>query len=175
MIMQKQQRVYYSYMTYNDLRIFIAATKEGLCYVSTQVQNEKEATEQIKKYMNHFTLIANDDVTNQYSKAILNYFTENRQSFDFPIDLHGTPFQKEVWQALQTIPYGETATYSEIAEKVGRPKAVQAVGSAIGKNPLLIVIPCHRVIRKNGDLSGFREGIDLKKKLLQLEKIKNAF
>mgnify|MGYP001944944994 FL=1 len=114
-------------------------------------------------------------MTNQYSKAILNYFTENRQSFDFPIDLHGTPFQKEVWQALQTIPYGETATYSEIAEKVGRPKAVRAVGSAIGKNPLLIVIPCHRVIRKNGDLSGFREGIDLKKKLLQLEKIKNAF
>lgn len=87
------------------------------------------------------------------------------------IDLQGTDFQKKVWQELVNIPYGETRYYAQIAEAIGKPTATRAVASAIGKNPLLIVIPCHRVIGKNGKLTGFRSGLPLKERLLQHEKI----
>ena len=85
------------------------------------------------------------------------------------LDIEGTPFQKEVWQALQEIPYGETITYQEISEKIGRPRAVRAVGTAIGKNPLLMVIPCHRVIGSKGQLTGYRGGLAMKQALLTFE------
>lgn len=82
----------------------------------------------------------------------------------------GTPFQKQVWRTLLTIPYGSVVSYSDVAEKIQRPKSVRAVANAIGANPVLIVIPCHRVIRKNGQLGGFSAGLDLKQKLICLEK-----
>ena len=98
------------------------------------------------------------------------YFDGKLRSFDLALSLEGTSFQKEVWQALQEIPYGQTASYGEIALKIGRPEAVRAVGMANGKNPLPIVIPCHRVIGKSGDLIGFGGGLELKEKLLSLER-----
>ena len=87
-----------------------------------------------------------------------------------PLDLYGTKFQKSVWTELQKIPFGETSTYSDIAEKINKPSAFRAVGSAIGANPVMIVIPCHRVIGKSGKLTGFRGGLLMKQKLLALEK-----
>ena len=97
------------------------------------------------------------------------YFAGKRKSFDIPLAPKGTPFQLEVWRALQEIPYGATATYREIAIQIGRPNAVRAVGAANGANPIPIIIPCHRVIGSNGSLTGFGGGIDVKRALLAHE------
>jgi methylated-DNA-[protein]-cysteine S-methyltransferase len=97
------------------------------------------------------------------------YFAGQRTSFELPLVLVGTDFQKEVWMALREIPYGETISYKELAESIGRPKAVRAVGAANGANPIPIIIPCHRVIGNDGSLTGFGGGLPLKKKLLELE------
>src|SRR5690606_15249280 len=88
---------------------------------------------------------------------------------DLPLDIQGTVFQQRVWQALRAIPPGTTATYAEIAARIGAPKASQAVGQACGANPLAVAIPCHRVVRHDGALSGYRWGIDRKRELLRRE------
>jgi methylated-DNA-[protein]-cysteine S-methyltransferase len=98
------------------------------------------------------------------------YFKGDRTIFDLEMMIQGTAFQKKVWQELVKIPYGETISYGELARRIGNPKASRAVGMANGKNPICIIIPCHRVIGKNGSLTGFGGGIDVKKKLLELEK-----
>lgn len=108
-------------------------------------------------------------ITRTAALQLQEYLDGNRQSFDFPVECSGTAFQKEVWSALMQIPYGATASYGEVAEMIGRPKAVRAVGQAIGKNPCLIAVPCHRVIGKNGSLTGFSAGLKLKQYLLGLE------
>jgi methylated-DNA-[protein]-cysteine S-methyltransferase len=97
------------------------------------------------------------------------YFSGNRQEFDLPLKLDGTEFQISVLKALQEIPYGQTTSYGEIARRIGRPKAVRAVGAANGRNPIPIVVPCHRVIGSTGDLTGFGGGLDTKEALLRLE------
>lgn len=102
-------------------------------------------------------------------RELTEYFSGKRKNFEIPLDLNGTDFQKEVWQALKTIPYGGTVSYKDIACHVGRPKAVRAVGTAIGKNPISIILPCHRVIGADGSLSAFAGGLPIKKILLRLE------
>ena len=97
------------------------------------------------------------------------YFEGERREFDLPLKLTGTEFQMSVLQALQHIPYGETTSYAEIAERIGRPKAVRAVGAANGRNPIPIIVPCHRVIGSHGELTGFGGGLDTKEALLRLE------
>jgi methylated-DNA-[protein]-cysteine S-methyltransferase len=97
------------------------------------------------------------------------YFAGERKNFALDLVLEGTDFQKKVWTALQEIPYGETISYKKLAEAVGRPKAVRAVGAANGANPIPIIIPCHRVIGNDGSLTGFGGGLPLKKQLLELE------
>lgn len=98
------------------------------------------------------------------------YFAGKRKSFDLPIKMHGTIFQKQVWQELLRIPYGETLSYQDIAVAVGNPKAVRAVGQANNKNRIIILIPCHRIINKSGALGGFSCGTNIKTFLLNLEK-----
>ena len=97
------------------------------------------------------------------------YFAGRRKSFSLPLHLIGTPFQKDVWAALLTIPFGETRSYLQIASQLGNPSATRAVGAANGKNPISIVVPCHRVIAKSGALQGFAGGLETKKRLLALE------
>jgi methylated-DNA-[protein]-cysteine S-methyltransferase len=97
------------------------------------------------------------------------YLESKRKKFDLPLVLHGTEFQKTVWGALQTIPYGETRSYKDIAVLAGSPKAFRAVGMANNRNPVSIIIPCHRVIGSNGDLVGYGGGLPVKKFLLELE------
>ncbi len=97
------------------------------------------------------------------------YFAGQRQQFDLPLDFQGTAFQQQVWQALLSIPYGETRSYKEIAVQLGNEKAVRAVGAANGKNPISIIAPCHRVIGSSGALVGFAGGLDKKQILLSLE------
>jgi len=103
-------------------------------------------------------------------KQLHQYFQKKRRVFELPLDLQGTDFQKMVWQALQEIPYGGVVTYSDIARKIGRNKAARAVGLANARNPLPIIIPCHRVIGADGSLTGFAYGLQMKETLLQLEK-----
>lgn len=98
------------------------------------------------------------------------YFSGQRKIFDIPLAANGTEFQKKVWQALTTIPYGQTWSYQDLANAIDNPKAVRAVGLANGKNPISIVVPCHRVIGKNGKLTGYAGGVERKAQLLELEK-----
>jgi len=98
------------------------------------------------------------------------YLNGKRKKFSLPLAMHGTPFQMDVWRALESIPYGETRSYKEIAEIVKRPKAVRAVGMANHRNPISIIVPCHRVIGHNGSLTGYGGGLPLKKYLLELER-----
>jgi len=103
------------------------------------------------------------------TRQLGDYFEGKRQDFDLPLALEGTPFQKKVWLALADIPYGETISYAELARRIGSPKAVRAVGSANGQNPIPIVLPCHRVIGSDGKLRGYAGGLDMKARLLRLE------
>ncbi|MBF7691061.1 methylated-DNA--[protein]-cysteine S-methyltransferase [Acinetobacter pollinis] len=101
------------------------------------------------------------------------YFNKKRQDFDIPLDfLGGTPFQQSVWNALKKIPFATTWSYSDVASYLNHPLAIRAIGGTIGKNPLSIIIPCHRVIGKNGKLTGFAGGLDRKKYLLEIENIR---
>ena len=102
-------------------------------------------------------------------RQLTEYFAGERREFDLPLKLSGTEFQMSVLEALQQIPYGETTSYADIAERVGRPKAVRAVGAANGRNPIPIIVPCHRVIGSHGELTGFGGGLDTKEALLRLE------
>ena len=97
------------------------------------------------------------------------YFAGARKSFDLPLDFAGTPFQRKVWSELLNIPFGQTRTYGQIANAIGKPRAFRAVGAANGKNPISIVAPCHRVIGKDGSLTGFAGGLEAKECLLGIE------
>ena len=118
-------------------------------------------------------VVAKNGVDTDFIKKIKSqldeYFTNKRQNFDIKINPKGTNFQKKVWLELQKIPYGRTKSYSEIAFALGEPNAQRAVGSACNKNPIMLIIPCHRVISKNGNLGGFAYGNIVKQKLLDIE------
>ena len=101
---------------------------------------------------------------------LLEYFAGERRSFDLPLSTHGTPFQEKVWAALRSIPWGETRSYRQVAEMIGSPKAARAVGMANNRNPIPILIPCHRVVGKDGTLVGYAGGLERKRALLDLER-----
>lgn len=111
------------------------------------------------------------DRENSIQKQFTEYEKGVRKSFDLPLHIKGTEFQKKVWNALLEIPYGETRSYQDIAIRIGNPKAVRAVGGACNRNPIGIIIPCHRVVGKNGSLTGYAGGLDYKKMLLEHEKM----
>lgn len=127
-------------------------------------------------YLAHLLQIENaiqeeTDLIKEAVKQLDEYFNGLRQSFDLPLALAGTHFQQKVWQALRNIPCGKTYSYKQIAEQIGSPKASRAIGMANNKNPILLLIPCHRVIGANGKLIGFAAGLEMKKYLLTLEGI----
>jgi len=111
-----------------------------------------------------------DDAFPEAVEQLAAYFAGERTSFDLDLELGGTQFQRQVWAALQTIPYGETRSYRDIAEQVGAPSAFRAVGLANGRNPIGIIVPCHRVIGAGGSLTGYGGGLDRKRLLLELER-----
>ncbi|MCH7537727.1 MAG: methylated-DNA--[protein]-cysteine S-methyltransferase [Proteobacteria bacterium] len=113
--------------------------------------------------------IYNEQALSVVSGQLQEYFAGTRKDFDLSLSLSGTEFQISVLEALQDIPYGQTTSYGAIAKQIGRPKAVRAVGAANGRNPIPIVVPCHRVIGSSGDLTGFGGGLDTKEALLRLE------
>lgn len=166
---ESRQNVYISQLNYKEWNIYLAATDKGLCYVGSQNAPIDEIENWLKKYRPNFLLKEDKKRLSNYVEQFTEYFSGNRKSFDIPIDLQGTEFQMKVWNALQNIPFGEICSYSDIAEKINKPASVRAVGAAIGANPVMIVVPCHRVLGKDGKLTGFRGGLDMKKKLLELE------
>ncbi len=115
--------------------------------------------------------VRNAEKLSEAKKQILEYLDGNRNNFDLPLCLEGTNFQLKVWSELRKIPYGQTASYGEIAKRVGVAGASRAVGTACGRNPLAIVIPCHRVVASGGKIGGFASGLDVKRKLLQVEEV----
>lgn len=117
-----------------------------------------------------FQYVLNDFLLNQAASQLKEYFSGKRAKFDIPLLPRGTPFQQAVWKELRQIPYGKTCSYLDIAKKIGKPHGARAVGTTIGKNPLSIIIPCHRVIGSSGSLTGFAGGLERKQLLLQLEK-----
>jgi len=111
----------------------------------------------------------------EVTRQLKEYFAGTLREFEIPLFMEGTDFQRRVWKNLQKIPYGETISYGELANRIGDPKAVRAVGAANGQNPLPIIVPCHRVIGSNGSLIGFGGGLEKKRKLLDLESSQRRF
>lgn len=116
--------------------------------------------------------LRDDDPLLQAVEAILaDYWRNGTLSCDLPLDLHGTPFQREVWRALLKVPQGHTLSYRGLAERIGRPQAVRAVGAAVGRNPVSILVPCHRILGSDGRLTGYAGGLERKVALLRLERV----
>ena len=116
------------------------------------------------------TWTRHDTALRPFVQQLDDYFAGKRRDFDFPVDPAGSPFQRSVWAALCEIPYGETWSYLQLATRIGNPKACRAVGLANGRNPIAVVVPCHRVIGANGSLTGYGGGMDRKRLLLDLER-----
>ena len=110
-----------------------------------------------------------DGVAKEIKKQLDEYFSGKRNSFDLPLELKGTDFQKSVWEAVNQIPFGQTTTYMKLSQKLGNVAAIRAVGAAIGANPVLVIVPCHRIIGTNGQLTGYAGGLERKQALLELE------
>lgn len=174
MIGKNKQIVYYSKLICEDWNFYLAATEKGLCFVGSQNETITEVEDWVNKKIPKAVLKEDKIKLSNYVEQFEEYFLGKRQTFNFSIDLYGTPFQKFVWMELQNIPYGEICSYSDIAKKLNKPSAVRAVGSAIGANPVMIVVPCHRVLSKSGKLTGFRGGLTMKKRLLDLEQSAKA-
>jgi len=152
------------------LVIQIAATDRGLCRLSLLSEDSRFLAELSRQFpKNEWRRDDAHPVLRQATQQLKAYFRGKLQRFDLRLDLHGTRFQQKVWRALRSIPYGQTRSYRDVACKIGSPKAVRAVGGATGRNPVAIVIPCHRVIAADGSLGGFGCGLPTKRLLLGVE------
>lgn len=143
-------------------RVCLARTAQGLAGLWFEGQ---------KHHPGELTVPRRDDdpLLAEAARQLDRYFAGERSTFDLPLDLQGTPFQQSVWQALRRIPPGRTCSYGALAQALGAPSAVRAVGAAVGRNPASLVVPCHRVLGQDGSLTGYAGGIDRKRALLSLE------
>lgn len=148
--------------------LYLALTHKGVCFLSLH-RGEEKFLQELRDCGRK--VIRRDDIKGGFAKRELeSYFVGELYRFQTPIDLlWGTPFERKVWRQVSRIPYGKTRSYREVAESVGVPRGYRAVGRAVGKNPIPIIIPCHRVIRSDGGLGGFSAGVEAKRYLLKLE------
>jgi methylated-DNA-[protein]-cysteine S-methyltransferase len=144
--------------------IHIARSESGVCRVSLGLDAAGFA-----KQLGDGEEAPRDALLVEAIAQLRKYFSRKLRDFDIPLDLEGTDFQMRVWRALLTIPYGETWSYAQLANRLGVPKAFRAVGSANGRNPIPIIVPCHRVIQTGGGLGGYGGGLHLKRMLLEIE------
>lgn len=175
----QEQGIYYSYIDSPIGTLKVEECKNAITALHI-CMNEEDKTEvdingtdkiDIKYGVGKIHTTYNETALLQEAKEQLEeYFDGKRREFDLPISLHGTDFQKKVWNVLRSIPYGETLSYGEVALRIGNPKASRAVGGANNKNPVMIIVPCHRVIGADGSLTGFGGGLPAKEYLLALEK-----
>lgn len=148
---------------------YCAMTEKGLCYIGRPNGEFQELEQWVEKRFKQVKLVQEEAFLQPFIEELNAYLRGDIQYFTAPMAIYGTDFQKEIWRALCRIPYGETITYGELARMIDRPKAVRAVGSAVGANPLLYMIPCHRVLPKAGGIGGFRAGKSVKEQLLTIE------
>ena len=148
--------------------VFVASTEKGVCRVDFHI-TEKAFLRQLRRQVSG-KIIRDDRPNRNVLSQLRRYLGGQLKTFDCPLDMEGTPFQKRVWAALEKIPYGKTRSYADIARAIGHPKAFRAVGNANGSNPVPILVPCHRVIESNGGLGGYGQGIGIKKRLLDFER-----
>ncbi len=149
--------------------VYVAKTVNGVCFINLSKISETEFQSLLRKRFKKKP-IRDDEKLKSVKGEMLDYFNGNQVNFQSTLDLRiGTIFQRKVWDKISEIPYGELRTYKWIANEIGNANAVRAVGNAVGKNPVPPIIPCHRVIRTDGNLGGFSSGISLKKWLLKLE------
>jgi AraC family transcriptional regulator of adaptative response/methylated-DNA-[protein]-cysteine methyltransferase len=151
--------------------VLIAATARGVCVVSLGAR----AADLVAALRAEFSAAAVRRDTHGlrgYARTVAAYLAGDKKEIELPLDIRATAFQRKIWKLLRAIPYGETRTYSEIARRAGEPRAVRAVARAIATNPVALLIPCHRAIRKNGELAGYRWGIERKAALLARENAK---
>ena len=146
-------------------KLRLIASDKGL--VAIDVRNVKTSSDEVKN-------VAAQKILSATKKQLEQYFAGKRTAFDLPLDLEGTDFQQLAWRALCRIPFGKTISYGDQAKNIKKPKAFRAVGSANGKNPIPIIVPCHRVVAGDGSLGGYSLGLKMKKQLLALEGVSEA-
>ncbi|MDE0583446.1 methylated-DNA--[protein]-cysteine S-methyltransferase [Planococcus sp. A6] len=164
------QTIRWAYAEQYGFRLLLAKSDKGLCYVGSPGEGLAEMQQHCAKRFPSADFVQDPQALKEYQYAIEAWLAGSRETSPLPLDIAGTEFQRSIWIALQEIPYGHTISYSELAEHIGKPKAVRAAASAVGANPLLLFIPCHRVIRKSGNVTGFRGGMELKHHLLETER-----
>lgn len=164
------KQMYWGMLQHNEQTFYLAASNSGVCRVMLSTEPFQFMIDWLQRRNLRGNLVHDEERVSPYLKQLKEYMEGRRTNFTAPVDLHGTEFQIMVWHQLQSIPVGETRSYSDIANAIGRSKSVRAVGAAIGANPVPIVVPCHRVIGKNGALAGYQGGLDLKRELLELER-----
>ena len=150
-------------------KVLVAATRRGLVRISFGAVYDFESVLADLSARVSPRLLESPGYFDGVRKELEEYFEGRRTSFDVPVALHGTPFQRRVWEALLEIPYGETTSYGELARRLGSPRAMRAVGLANGRNPVAVIVPCHRVIGADGTLTGYGGGLERKRLLLELE------
>ncbi len=160
-------KIFYSFMETQFGPLLLSATEKGLKRIMLPSADQLQ---QLRQECKEDTLIENREINKNAIRQLQQYFKGERKQFSLSLDLRATKFQKKVLKAVQKVPYGTTRSYKDIAEKIGTPKAVRAVGNANRTNPLPIIIPCHRTIGSDGSMTGYGGGIELKRKLLEFEK-----
>jgi len=165
------ETIYWDVLKHASGTFYMGMSEKGL--VGLQIGHQyDDFVSLISKKIPNAALEHNPKKLEQWSNQLSEYYENKRKAFDLPVDLRGTDFQQSVWTALLNIPFGQTCTYSDIAQEIGNEKAVRAVGAACGANPLMIVVPCHRVVGKDGGMHGFagEGGVSTKQTLLKHEK-----
>ena len=160
----------FEYYKTNINEFIIASYNNQLCMLDYRYRKNRDSIDnRIKKLLKANFVQESTPVIEQCKQQLTEYFSHQRKSFDIPLLLLGTPFQKEVWNALIQIPYGQTSSYLQLSKNINKEKAVRAVANANGANAISIIVPCHRIIGSNGQLTGYAGGLETKEALLQLE------
>lgn len=165
------ETLYYSRMDSPVGKLFLGVSSRGLTFL----EFDRGVFPPAGSPKGKIDWVESPEKTRRYARELEEYFAGKRQEFSFSLDLRGTDFQKRCWEALLGIPYGQTKSYAEIARAVGRPGAFRAVGQANHRNPVAIVVPCHRVITSQGGLGGYGGGLEVKRHLLRLEGAQGSF
>jgi AraC family transcriptional regulator of adaptative response/methylated-DNA-[protein]-cysteine methyltransferase len=149
-------------------RLLVAGTRYGLCFAALG-DSDRPIISELRGDYPRATIQRDDVLAGKWAQSIAKNLDGGSALLKLPLDIRGTPFQRSVWEQLRAIPRGETSSYTEIARRIGRPRAIRAVGTANAANPIAIVIPCHRALRASGHLGGYRWGLERKRRLLELE------
>lgn len=165
------ERVFISDHDFGGVRLKIASTAVGVCRIHFHEEDSEFLDRWLAKRFPRAEIVTNSANHRQAIDELTEYFEGKLRVFKSRLDLRGTDFQKKVWAYLKTIPFGQTRSYADVARAIGAMPAIRAVGAANGSNPIPIIVPCHRVIGSDGSLTGYGGGLDLKRRLLGLERV----